>query len=102
MRGLWVVAVLVGLSSAYADPAKPRPAVRAWQAKRVTPRVVPAVAVVDVHASPKRVYQAAQAHRMKGDRAKAIELYEKYLQLSPKGPAANACRAELEKLRDVP
>jgi tetratricopeptide (TPR) repeat protein len=52
--------------------------------------------------SAELIYHAAQAYRLKGERAKAIELYEKYLDVAPRGAAANACRAELDKLRDVP
>jgi tetratricopeptide (TPR) repeat protein len=57
-------------------------------------------AALDTNPSPELVYHAAQAYRMTGDRAKALELYEKYLELAPRGPAANACRAQIEKLRD--
>jgi tetratricopeptide (TPR) repeat protein len=58
-------------------------------------------AALDTSPTPELIYHAAQAYRLKGDRAKAIELYEKYLDVSPRGPAANASRAELEKLRDA-
>jgi tetratricopeptide (TPR) repeat protein len=56
----------------------------------------------DQQVSPELIYHAAQAHRLKGNRAKAMELYEQYLEVAPRGAAANACRAELDKLRDVP
>ena len=46
------------------------------------------------------VYLAAQAYRMKGERAKALELYERYLEVAPRGPAAPACRYQIERLRD--
>lgn len=46
------------------------------------------------------VYLAAQAYRLKGDRAKALELYERYLEIAPRGPAAPACRYQIERLRD--
>jgi len=57
-------------------------------------------AALDTDPSPELVYHAAQAYRMTGDRGKALELYEKYLELAPNGPAANVCRAQIEKLRD--
>jgi tetratricopeptide (TPR) repeat protein len=46
------------------------------------------------------VYLAAQSYRMKGERAKALELYERYLEIAPSGPAAPACRYQIERLRD--
>jgi tetratricopeptide (TPR) repeat protein len=56
-----------------------------------------------VTASPTadNVYLAAQAYRLKGDRARAIDLYERYLEIAPNGPAAPACRYQLERLRDA-
>ena len=107
MRGL-LVAVLVVVSAvpALADPARPR----AWRATPVVWRAKakPVVqqpverAKPPERQTPKQIYRAAQTHRVKGERGKAIELYEKYLEVSPNGPAANACKSELEKLRDVP
>lgn len=46
------------------------------------------------------IYLAAQAYRMKGERAQALELYERYLEIAPRGPAAPACRYQIERLRD--
>jgi tetratricopeptide (TPR) repeat protein len=74
----------------------------AYQAGRYDFAVKKFSAAFEAHPTPELIYHAAQAYRMKGERAKAIELYEKYLEISPKGPAANACRAELEKLLDTP
>jgi tetratricopeptide (TPR) repeat protein len=55
-----------------------------------------------ISASPTadNVYLAAQSYRMKGERAKALELYERYLEIAPSGPAAPACRYQIERLRD--
>jgi len=120
-----MVAALLAVSPAYADPAQPKakPARRAWKAKRaepvkppaspvvITPAVFNAAPTTDVRKfaatieskpSPGLIYHAAQVYRMNGERAKAIELYQKYLDVAPRGPAANACKAELEKLHDVP
>jgi tetratricopeptide (TPR) repeat protein len=46
------------------------------------------------------VYLAAQSYRLKGDRAKALELYLRYLEIAPSGPAASSCRYQIERLRD--
>ncbi|HEX5059941.1 MAG TPA: tetratricopeptide repeat protein [Kofleriaceae bacterium] len=73
----------------------------AYQAGRYDYAVRKFSAALDTSPTPELLYHAAQAYRLKGDRAKAIELYEKYLDVSPRGPAANASRAELEKLRDA-
>jgi tetratricopeptide (TPR) repeat protein len=59
-------------------------------------------AVLDSKQSAELTYHAAQAYRMAGDWAKALELYEQYLDLAPDGPAAPVCRAQIERLRDVP
>ena len=74
----------------------------AYQAGRYDAAVRKFAAAMDVTPSPELIYYAAQAYRMKGERMKAIDLYDQYLDVAPHGPAANACRAELEKLRDVP
>jgi len=73
----------------------------AYQAGRYDYAVRKFSAALDTSPTPELIYHAAQAYRLKGDRARAIELYEKYLDVSPRGPAANASRAELEKLRDA-
>lgn len=73
----------------------------AYQAGRYDSAVRKFSAALDSSPTPELIYHAAQAYRLKGDRAKAIEMYEKYLDVAPRGPAANACRAELEKLRDA-
>src|SRR6185503_3136791 len=101
MRGLVMVAALLAVSPAYADPAQPKakPARRAWKAKRaepvkppaspvvITPAVFNAAPTTDVRKfaatieskpSPGLIYHAAQVYRMNGERAKAIELYQKY------------------------
>ena len=76
----------------------------AYQAGRYDAAVKKFAAAIDntPAPTPELIYYAAQAYRLKGERAKAIELYEKYLDVAPRGPAANTCRAELEKLRDIP
>jgi tetratricopeptide (TPR) repeat protein len=50
---------------------------------------------------PELVYYSAQAFRLKGDRAAALQHYERYLEIAPRGPAANDCRSHIEKLRDA-
>jgi hypothetical protein len=104
MRGLLVAAIVVGLSPAsYADPAKPaKNAGREWKAKRAAKPLPRPTLAMSSKPSPARIFQVAQAYRLKGDRAKAVELYSGYLEVAPRGAAANACRAELEKLLDVP
>jgi tetratricopeptide (TPR) repeat protein len=87
------------------DRWAPRRAAPAKPAQRPLPPPHITLAVLQYQAggkSPGLVYHAAQAYRAQGDRAKAIELYDRYLQLAPDGPAAAASRAELEHLRDVP
>ncbi|HEY5945577.1 MAG TPA: tetratricopeptide repeat protein [Kofleriaceae bacterium] len=74
----------------------------AYQAGRYDAAVRKFSAALDTSPTPELIYRAAQAYRLKGDRAKAIELYEQYLEVSPRGAAANACHAELDKLRDIP
>ena len=74
----------------------------AYQAGRYDTAIRKFAAAMDTNPSPELIYYAAQAYRLKGDRAKAVDLYAKYLEVAPHGPAANACHAELEKLRDVP
>ena len=76
--------------------------VSAYQAGRYDSAVRKFAAVLESESTPELLYQAAQAYRLSGDRAKAIELYAQYLDAAPSGAAANACRAELEKLRDAP
>jgi tetratricopeptide (TPR) repeat protein len=76
--------------------------ISAYQAGRYDSAVRKFAAAMSSNPTPELIFHAAQAYRLKGDRAKAIELYEQYLDVAPRGPAANACRGELEKLRDVP
>lgn len=52
--------------------------------------------------SPELLYHAAQAYRLKGERAKALELYEQYLEQAPDGGAATVCRWYVERLRATP
>ena len=59
-------------------------------------------AAMSTKTSPELIYQAAQAHRLKGDRAKALELYEQYLAVAPDGSAAPVCRWYVERLRATP
>ena len=74
----------------------------AYQAGRYSDAVRKFSAALDTNPTPELIYYAAQAYRMKGERAKAVELYEKYLDVAPNGAAANTCRVELEKLHDTP
>ncbi len=76
--------------------------VSAYQAGRYESAVRKFAAVLESESTPELLYQAAQAYRLSGDRAKAIELYVQYLDAAPSGAAASACRAELEKLHDTP
>jgi hypothetical protein len=59
-------------------------------------------AAMETSVSPELLYQAAQAYRLKGERAKALELYEQYLEQAPDGSAAPVCRWYVERLRDTP
>jgi Flp pilus assembly protein TadD len=54
----------------------------------------------DSRPSPELVYHLAQAYRREGQWSTAVDLYAKYLEIAPNGPAAADCRAELERLRD--
>ena len=141
MRGLLVVAVVVGaMSTVAAEPVQPRssapaakakakPSLRDWGAKDTakepaaqpgTPRLLQAqgmtaykagnynaavrkfAAAMNTKTSPDLIYQTAQAYRLKGDRAKALELYEQYLAVAPDGSAAPVCRWYVERLRATP
>jgi tetratricopeptide (TPR) repeat protein len=88
------------------DPTKSRTlrnqGMSAYQAGRYGAAVRKFSAALDTSPTPELIYYAAQSYRMKGERTKAIELYEKYLEVAPNGAAANNCRAELEKLHDAP
>jgi tetratricopeptide (TPR) repeat protein len=59
-------------------------------------------AAMDGKSSPELIYQAAQAYRLKGERGKALELYEQYLAVAPNGSAAPVCRWYVERLRATP
>jgi hypothetical protein len=48
---------------------------------------------------PLLLFDLAQAHRLSGDSAKAIELYQKYLDVEPKGHASAEARQRLAELR---
>lgn len=74
--------------------------VSAYQAGRYDFAVRKLSAALDENPTPELVYHVAQAYRLKGDRARALEHYERYLEVAPDGAAANACRAQIEKLRD--
>jgi tetratricopeptide (TPR) repeat protein len=97
---------LVALDTTPPDKTKSRAlrnqGMSAYQAGRYDAAVRKFSAALDTSPTPELIYYAAQSYRMKGERAKAIELYEKYLEVAPSGAAANTCRAELEKLRDAP
>lgn len=73
----------------------------AYQAGRYDFAVRKFAAALDAAPSPELLYHAAQAYRLKGERAKALEHYERYLEVAPDGPAANACRVQVERLRDA-
>lgn len=61
-----------------------------------------AMQATDRTPSPELIYQAAQAYRLKGERAKALELYTQYLEVAPSGSAAPVCRWYVERLSDTP
>jgi tetratricopeptide (TPR) repeat protein len=61
-----------------------------------------AMQATDRTPSPELIYQAAQAYRLKGERAKALELYTQYLEVAPNGSAAPVCRWYVERLSDTP
>jgi hypothetical protein len=74
----------------------------AYRAGRYESAVQKLTAALYLEPSPELLYQLAQAHRMNGDRAQALEHYVRYLELAPFGAAANDCRAHVEKLSDAP
>jgi len=74
----------------------------AYKAGNYNAAVKKFTAAMDSTPSPELIYHAAQAHRLKGDRAKALELYEQYLEVAPDGSAAPVCRWYVERLRDTP
>jgi tetratricopeptide (TPR) repeat protein len=61
-----------------------------------------AAAMDTTSSSPELLYHAAQAYRLKGERGKALELYEHYLEEAPDGGAATVCRWYVERLRATP
>jgi tetratricopeptide (TPR) repeat protein len=75
-------------------------ALSAYQAGRYDVASKTFSAAITASPTADNVYLAAQAYRMKGERAKALELYERYLEIAPSGPAAPACRYQIERLRD--
>lgn len=92
-----------------ADAAKPAKArtlqaqgMSAYKAGNYNGAVQKFSAAIDMQPSPELLYHAAQAYRLKGERAKALELYERYLELAPDGPAAPVCRWHVERLTDTP
>jgi len=72
----------------------------AYQAGRYEAATKSLSAAMTASPTADNVYFAAQAYRMKGERAKALELYERYLEIAPNGPAGPACRYQIERLRD--
>ena len=56
----------------------------------------------DADPEPELLYHLAQSYRLTGDRAAALELYEKYIDIAPHGPAAADCRQQIEQLDDLP
>ncbi len=55
-------------------------------------------AAKDASPNPELLYHLGQAYRLKGDWTNALELYEKYLEIAPNGPAAADCSRQIEKL----
>jgi hypothetical protein len=127
MRGL-VLGMVVLLGGGVAD-AKPCPkgtsrigkkcVIDRWKPSRAAPRKRPPIVTLaafhpahptldddtqPVEATPTAgaLYHAAQLYKHAGENAKALELYDKYLLVAPKGPAAPAVRAQIEKLRAAP
>ena len=74
----------------------------AYKASNYNAAVKKFAAAMDSTPSPELLYHAAQAYRLKGDRAKALELYEQYLEVAPDGGAASVCRWYVERLRATP
>ena len=56
----------------------------------------------DEDPSPELVYHLAQAYRLKGDHGRALELFEKYVELAPHGAAAADCHRQIDTLIDLP
>jgi tetratricopeptide (TPR) repeat protein len=131
MRLLVVVALVGTVTVAAAEPAKGKHApakskppvvlAAAWKPTRPMPSkllqsqgmtaykagnyraaVAKFSAAMDASPSPELLYHAAQAYRLKGERAKALELYERYLEVAPDGAAAPVCRWHVERFRDTP
>ena len=57
-------------------------------------------AAYETQPSAELIYHMAQSYKRSGQWGQALELYEKYLDVAPEGPAANDCRAQIEKLRE--
>jgi tetratricopeptide (TPR) repeat protein len=100
-----IAVTLASYDAAHEDPRRARmlrsQAMSAYQAGNYDVSSKKFAAAVTASPTAHNIYLAAQAYRMKGERARAIELYERYLELSPSGPAAPACRFQLERLRDA-
>ncbi len=55
-------------------------------------------AAYDLDGKPSRLFNMAQAHRLKGDRARALELYRRYVALEPNGRGAPDARIRIGEL----
>lgn len=100
-----IAVTLASYDGAHADPQRARllysQGMTAYQAGNYDVSSKKFAAAVTASPTADNVYLAAQAYRLKGDRARAIDLYERYLEIAPNGPAAPACRYQLERLRDA-
>lgn len=91
------------------EPGKPRllqsqgmTAYKAGNYSAAVKKFSAAMQATDRTPSPELIYQSAQAYRLKGERAKALELYMQYLEVAPNGSAAPVCRWYVERLSDTP
>jgi TolA-binding protein len=75
-------------------------AMSAYQAGRYDAASKSFSAAMNASPTADSVYLAAQSFRLKGERGKALELYLRYLEIAPSGPAAPSCRYQIERLRD--
>lgn len=111
MRAVLVVLTLLAVPAAVtADPARPPTRARAlhdqgiaaYRAGHYQVAVRKLAAAYDNRPSPDLVYHLAQAYRRDGQWANAIDLYEKYLEIAPNGPASADCHAQLDRLAQLP
>jgi tetratricopeptide (TPR) repeat protein len=71
----------------------------AYQTGRYELAIQKFAVAAETNPAPELLYNLAQAYRLRGDRHKALEQYEKYLETAPAGAASDECREQIEKLR---